>query len=92
MRIAAGALVCRRARRKEIEMHGAAADCTADLRIAGAQFALRVVRQGLILGLLGQRVRDRVRGRPLLDEQQGEGEEQRLEQADLIHNGWHHSK
>lgn len=73
-------------------MHCAAADCTADLRIAGAQLALRVVRQRLVLGLLGQRMRDRVRGRPLLDEQQGEGEEQRLEQADRIHNGWHHSK
>lgn len=56
-------------------MHCAAADCTADLRIAGAQLALLVVRQGLVLGLLGQRVRDRVRGRALLDEQQGEDEE-----------------
>lgn len=73
-------------------MHGAAADRAADLRITGAQLALLVVRQGLVLGLLGQRVRDRVRGRALLDEQQGEDQEQRLEQANSIHDGWHHSK
>lgn len=57
-------------------MHSAAADCTADLRIAGTQLALLIVRQGLVLGLLGQRVRDRVCGRALLDEQQGKSQQQ----------------
>lgn len=73
-------------------MHSAAAHRAADLRITGAQLALLVVRQRLVLGLFGQRMRDCVRGRPLLDEQQGEGEEQRLEQTDGVHDGRHHNK
>ena len=58
--------------RSEIEMDTAAADCVADLRIGRAQLALLVVRQRLVLRLLCQRVRDAVRQRSLLGEQQGE--------------------
>lgn len=56
-------------------MNIAAANRAADLCISGAQLALAVVRQRLILRLLGQRVRDCVRYRTLLDEQQGEDEQ-----------------
>lgn len=59
----------------EIEMHIATADGAADLGIGGAQVALLVMRQRLILLLLRQRMRDAMRHRTLLDEQQGEDEE-----------------
>jgi hypothetical protein len=63
-------------RRSEIERDVAAANGAADLRIDRAQVAMLVVRQGLILRLFGQYMRDAVRNRALLGEQQGEDEQQ----------------
>jgi hypothetical protein len=59
-------------RRSEIERDVAAANCAADLRIDRAQVAMLVMRQRLILRLLGQYMRNAVRYRALLCEQQGE--------------------
>ena len=76
-------------RRSEIESDVAAADGTADLRIHCAQIAMLLMRQGLVLRLLGQRVRDAVRDRTLLGEQQGK-DEQQFQKDGARHEG--HSK
>lgn len=57
-------------------MDVADADGAADLRIDRAQVAVLVVRQRLILRLLGHRMRDAVRNRALLGEQQGKDKQQ----------------
>ena len=64
-------------RRREIKRDMAAADGAADLRIDRAQVAILMMWQGLVLRLFGQRMRDAVRNRALLGEQQGEDQEQR---------------
>ncbi len=71
----------------EIEMDAVAADGAADLRVGRTQVAMLVVRQRLILRLFRQRMRDAVRQRALLCEQQNEDEKQRQEQAGRFHGG-----
>ena len=73
--------------RRKIEMDVAAADGAADLCIDRAQVAMLVMRQRLVLRLFGQRMRDAVRDRALLGEQQGEDEAQRQKQAKRSHDG-----
>src|SRR5512142_1918986 len=65
----------------EIEVDVAAADGTADLRIGFAHVAMLVVRQRLVLSLLGQHVRDAMRERALLGEEQGEDKQRFQEQG-----------
>lgn len=50
-------------------------DGAADLCIGCTQFAVLVMRQRLIMRLLGKHMRDAVRDRPLLREQQGKDKE-----------------
>jgi len=57
-------------------MNDADSDGAADLVIYCAQVAVLVMRQRLVLRLFGQYMRDAVRHRALLGEQQGEDEEQ----------------
>lgn len=61
----------------------------AQLRVAGAFLAsLRMCRPlVLVLPLFREHVRERMRGAALLGEQQGQGEEQRQEQAGRSHGG-----
>jgi hypothetical protein len=61
--------------RRKIEMDVTAADGAADLSIDRAQVAMLVMRQGLVLRLLGNRMRNAVRDRTLLGKQQGEDEQ-----------------
>ena len=61
-------------------MDQADADGAADLRVRSAQVAVLVVRQGLVLRLVGYRMRDGMRIRTILCDQQGEGEKQRKKQ------------
>lgn len=58
-----------------------AADGTADLRIDRTQIAILVMRLRLVLRLFGQYMRNAVRSRTLLREQQGEDKEQWQQQA-----------
>lgn len=58
------------------EIDGAATKSAAYLRIGGAQIAQPVMRQGLIMRLLLQRVRDTMRQTAKLAEQQGKDEQQ----------------
>ena len=73
-------------------MDQADADGAADLRICRAQVAMLVVRQGLVLRLIGYRVRDRVRVSTVLCNQHGEGEKQRKKKAGRLHDGRHLNK
>ena len=65
-------------------MDVADADGAADLRIDRAQVAMFVMRQRLILRLLGHRMSNAVRNRALLGEQQGE-DEQRFQKEGAQH-------
>lgn len=56
-------------------------DGATDLRIHSTQVAMLVMRQRLVLRLICHGMRDAVRIRTLLCEQQGEDEEQRQKQA-----------
>lgn len=56
-------------------MDMADADGAADLRIDRAEVTVLVMRQRLVLRLLCHRMRDAVRNRTLLGEQQGKGEQ-----------------
>ena len=71
-------------------MDMADADRAADLRIDRAQIAMLVVRQRFVLRLLGHRMRDAMRNRTLLGEQQGD-DEQRF-QKDGAQHGAHSNR
>ena len=64
--------MCRPEGRGEIEMDMSDTDRTADLRIGRAQVTMTVMWQRLVPRLLRQCVRNTVRHRALLGEQQGE--------------------
>jgi hypothetical protein len=66
-------------------MDVAAADGASDLRIDRAQVAILVMRLRLILRLFGQYMRNTVRSRTLLREQQGEDKEQWQQQTGRSH-------